>query len=273
MVYRSYVVGNHLVGIRTNSKLADEWLADTFAAYEVTDEESDPYYSIYIGEAKGFGRPYHILYREATDLIRTFDPAEVARKLVAELDLLTLKNHRDAPVLEAYVVSRNGVNALVPAAVIPYIRLAGRKVERALTLAVGPTVGVEEGSGRLFPIPPQLDIPASAVDDLARLVGANGDQPASRSEVPDSVDVVCMFHYDPTFPPMMRLTGALAAHALAGQAVNLQAIGGRSLEPLAKLVEGARCYLLQEAKAQQAFELLTNAMDGDESQLAAAGPG
>ena len=55
----------------------------------------------------------------------------------------------------------------------------------------------------------------------------------------------------------------MAVHALAQQAHNLHATRGVHLEALAEFVGGARCYLLQNARARESFELLTEILDGD----------
>jgi hypothetical protein len=81
-----------------------------------------------------------------------------------------------------------------------------------------------------------------------------------------------MFHYDPEYPDLMPLTRALAVHALARETINMKAVGGRALEALAKVVEGKRCFLLQEGRPEQAYELLTGVLDGDEAVLNAVAP-
>lgn len=264
-------MANHLVGIRTNSEEAGAWLDDVFAAFE-TEEEADPYYSIWVPEGdEGVGRQFYILYRESTDLIRTFHPAALARRLVAELDVLALRTSDLAPILDACIVRRNGVSALVPADILPYIRQLGRrKVDPELSLPKEPVVGVEPSSGHFFRPPRQLDVSDAALDDLARRLGEDVAAEGVTDSLPESVDLICAFHYDPDYPPILPLTRALAVHHLAQEMVNLRAIGGRALEPLAKLVEGKPCYLLQEKTPEEAFQLLKSAMDGDESQLGAA---
>ena len=46
MVSKSYQFSRHVLGIRTNSETAGEWLSETFRDYELTDEEADPYFSL-----------------------------------------------------------------------------------------------------------------------------------------------------------------------------------------------------------------------------------
>jgi hypothetical protein len=62
----------------------------------------------------------------------------------------------------------------------------------------------------------------------------------------------------------------MAVHAFAQKAYNLHNMKAEGLQALATLTEGARCYLLQEAKAREAFELLTSVLDGDEDLIPTA---
>jgi hypothetical protein len=143
VVYKTYEIGGYVFGIRTNNLDAGEWLEHTLAAYEVTDEESEPYFSLWVPEQTGGpAKQYYVLYRESDDMVRTLDPAKLAQRLLAELETFALRRRTDGIFLDACVVERGGAHALVPSAIIPYIRLAGRRVERELTLPVIPTVGV-----------------------------------------------------------------------------------------------------------------------------------
>jgi len=271
VVSKSYQFSRHVLGIRTNSETAGEWLSETFRDYELTDEEADPYFSLYMAnEEKGIGKRFHVLYREATDLLKTLDAAAIARRLVAELDTLALKQRDDGVFVDAAVVGRGGVNALVPTQIVPYIRLNGRRVEREFALPDVPGVSVDPESGRLGPVPGQLDVADAAFHDLRHRLGQDGAALGPPRPVPEAVDFVCAFHYDPQSPLVMPLTRALAVYYLARNTMNIEKVGGRALEALAKAVNGARCYLLQEARAAQAYELLKTVLDGNEDALLAA---
>jgi hypothetical protein len=270
VVSKSYQFSRYVLGIRTNSEAAGEWLNETFGDHEVTDEEADPYFSIYVGdEEKGLGKKFHILYREATDILRSLDVGAIARRLVAELDALSLTQRDDGIFVDATVIGRKGVNALVPTQIVPYIRLNGRRVERELNLPDVPAVSVDPESGRLGPVPRGLDISDAALEAFRRRLGQGGAQGAPRA-LPETVDLVCAFHYDLESPPIMPLTRALAVYYLARNTINIEKLGGRVLEPLAKAVDGARCYLLQESRAAQAYQLLRTVLSGDEDAIRAA---
>ena len=46
MVSKSYQFSRHVLGIRTNSEKAGQWLTDTFGDYELVGEETDPYFQM-----------------------------------------------------------------------------------------------------------------------------------------------------------------------------------------------------------------------------------
>jgi len=272
VVYKSYDIGGFLVGIRTNSELAAEWLESTLGRYEITDDEAEPYFSLWIPEQRSKTRKqYYVLYREAEDILRVLDPAKLAQRLLSELETFTLRYRQDALFLASSVVLRDGISALIPSVIVPYMRLAGRRVERELTLPLEAGVGITP-DGRLFQAPRQLNVPADACEELAYLLGVEGEVETTDAEVPDEVDVVCAFHYDPEQPDIRPLTRAMTVHAVAETAFNLHPASEFALDALAKAVEGARCFLLQDATAKSTFELVKGVLEGDpDLQLAAVG--
>src|SRR6266849_2891797 len=116
VVYKSFDFAGHLLGIRTNSPECGEWLSHTLAPYEVLDEEAEPIYSIWVPETddEAVGKRYFVLYKESTDLVRTFDPAKLAQRLLWELEAFPLRRRDDAVYLEACVAVQNGARALIP---------------------------------------------------------------------------------------------------------------------------------------------------------------
>src|SRR5437867_13161835 len=90
VVQKSYDVAGHLLGIRTNSEVCGEWLDATLSKYE-TDEETEPYFSLWLPDEEGFGRGYYVLYKEGTEAFRTLNPALLALRLVQELDRLAFR--------------------------------------------------------------------------------------------------------------------------------------------------------------------------------------
>ena len=268
VVHKSYEIGGYVFGIRTNSEDCGDWLAHVLDAYEAEDP-AEPYYSLWIPEkAEAVGSKFYVLYRESDELVRTLDPTVMAQRLLAELATFALRRRNEGIFLNACVVERGGMHALIPSSMIPFMRQAGRRVERELSLPLDPTVGVAL-DGRLFAAPDVLGLAPDSAEDLAWRIGAD-TVPERRELIPGSVDAICVFHYDPSSAPIVPLTRALTVHALAREAHNLHASRGAHLGALAELVAGARCYLLQNAKAREAFELLTEVLDGDGRLLPAA---
>src|SRR5689334_7781483 len=102
VVYKSYVVGGYLFGIRTNSETCGEWLDTALSSYEIDDEEAEPYYSLWVPEERSaVGKQYHVLYRESDDLLRTLDPAKLAERLLQEVESFTLRTRDDRLFLNA----------------------------------------------------------------------------------------------------------------------------------------------------------------------------
>jgi hypothetical protein len=271
VVHRAYEIDGYVVGVRTNSEDCGDWLDAVLEDYELRGESAEPYYSIWIAESSdSVGSAYHVLYRESTDLVRTFDPATLARRLVAELATFRLRSRAESLFLDACVVERGGTTALVPSTIIPYMRQAGRRIERELSLPVEPTVAVA-ADGVLHAVGNALDVSDDAAEDLAWRVGADASEERGRPAVPATADLVCVFHYDPDAPPAMPLTRARTVQLLASQALNLHATGGIHLRALADVVAGSRCYLVQSAHPRESLELLTGLLDGVEPAVAAVG--
>src|SRR4051812_1279464 len=100
---------------------------DVLSAYEVHDEEAEPYLSVWFGERQGRKRGFHILYREAQRSLRTHDLGAVASALLSHLETYTLPIDRSALHLKLAVIRRNGVSALVPATLVPFLRERGTR--------------------------------------------------------------------------------------------------------------------------------------------------
>src|SRR5207302_902583 len=109
------------IGIRTNSGPCAEWLESALGRYEVSDE-AEPYFSLWVPEQTSKTRKqYYVLYREAEELLRVLDPAKLAHRLLAELESFMLRDRSDSLFLQSAVVARDGVHALVPSPIIPYV--------------------------------------------------------------------------------------------------------------------------------------------------------
>jgi hypothetical protein len=251
VVHRNYEIEGLLFGIRSNSEEVGDWLHDVLGEYELTDEEADPYYSILLADEKGVGKRFHVLYEESRALVKTHDLRELGQALLYELESLALRGRKDAVYLEMAVVERDGVTALVPSLYPAYLRSVGRRAERALTLPLAPFVAVDPASGALLPIRRRLHVARDALDWLAEL---DPSKPRELWEPPDHVDLVLVFQWTGGDEVAVPVSRAAALYQLASQTANLHALGGRALHGLARLVEGARCLQLEEARPRDLLD-------------------
>src|SRR5882672_10014289 len=135
VVNKPFEIGGYVFGIRTNSEDCADWIDSALAGYEAEDAEAEPYYSIWVPEEnEAVGERYYVLYRESDDLLRTFDPAMLAHRLLAEVATFALRRRDEGIFLNACVVERGGARALITSSMIPFMRQAGRRVERELAL-------------------------------------------------------------------------------------------------------------------------------------------
>src|SRR5437773_8229736 len=98
---RSFELDGLLFGVRTDSAKFARWLTDVMPATLVEDEEAEPNYSVAIRQSSRVGRRFYLLYKSSTILARSFDPAELVRALLADVEALTYGNRRDAVYLQA----------------------------------------------------------------------------------------------------------------------------------------------------------------------------
>lgn len=246
---RSYEIGGKFFGIRTNSDRCAAWLADVLAEYEVTDEEADPYYSVWLAEGTRVGRAFNVLYREEVPLTKTFDLEALGRTLISELDSYTLQERDDAVHLEAMVVASNGVTALVPSPIVPHVRALGTKVDRELSVRPETTVAVDASSGRIVPSRTALRLPENA---LARFAAIGREGELRTPSIRRSIDVFCTYVF-PADEPIEPISRGQAVYSLASMTKNLDQLGQAALEGLSSLVEQARCYRLRDSSAREAL--------------------
>jgi hypothetical protein len=271
VVSKSYEIHGSFFGIRTNSEACAAWLDESLGRYEVTDEEADPFYSLWIATEGGLGKRFHLLYKESLELVRAFDLTTLGLALLSELEGFAVADRDDAIYADAALVSRSGVNALIPSPLLPWFRTLGRTVERELTLPVAPIVAIDPSSARVEAAQPTLDIPADALERLATIVPGNPEAPRASVGESGDVDVFCTFHYDAEAENIELLSHGFALYNLARLTRNLGRIPG-SLGTLSRLLREARCYQLQDATPRQSLDTLISVMAEEEvSALEVAG--
>jgi len=251
LVQGSFEIGNHLIGLRTNSHECWAWLSEMLSAYAV-EEPADPYYSIYVPAAnRTVGRGYTILYRESQALFRSFDQGTVAAALLSELDSYLHAQRDDALYLRYALVAREGVNALIPPDIVPYLATMGSRVSRAgvwLPSQVSVAIDLDTGAAYLPPLALQV----------------NGVLPAEfGAGEPVAVDVICSTGLLDAL--VMTTSRGVIAHTLALRASNLRRLRGRGMSTIEMLVAGARCREMQSSDTRTTLKALCEAVSVDET--------
>ena len=270
VAHRSYEIDGMLFGIRTNSEACAGWLDDVLGDHAVTDEVAEPNYSIVIGQKARIGKRYHILYRDSGVLVRTFDLKTLARVLIAEVESLTFFDRDDAAYVQQALVTRDGVNALVPHELIPYFDEIPRKVDQAgLTLPLSTFVAVDlGGAGTVVPLARTLDVPPDAAARLARLATSDGGLARAEVEQPTRVELVCGMNFV-TEDPFRFVSRGIALFTLAANTKNIDVIRSQGLQALARIVEGKDCYQLTAGRKESMLEALTGLMQAAKDEAGA----
>ena len=107
-MHSSYRVADTPFAVRSTSPEYGAWVDRTLAAYAIPTSER-PEYSVVVDGGGGptrsaQGRRFHVLYRGAGPLVRTFDLGTVARALFAELEGKQLGSRTDGAFVHAALV-------------------------------------------------------------------------------------------------------------------------------------------------------------------------
>jgi hypothetical protein len=242
-VHQSYRIGRSLVGVRTNSEAVARWLDATLSAYR-SSEEISSMYSVFVAEG-GPGKRYHVLYREAFVAARSFDPVDIARALLAELEGLLYEDWDEAVYVNAALARSDGVALLVPDVLVVELNEVSRQVERAgISLPAVPRLALDPDSGAPVEIPERLVDRRKALDELGRVFPAAARSADARAEqAPSSVDVVFVAMGDePDAGALREISRASGLRRLARSVLNLKTMDHRALEALALYTERARFY-------------------------------
>lgn len=246
MEHRRYRISTARFDLRTTSRRFAGWLDHALAAYWIRGQ-ADPVYSIVISDGEsegGVGKRFHILYRAATQVVRSLSAQTVGRMLLGELESILYPRRTDAIYLKAALLSANGRTALLPSSFLTWIGGLGRHVDRAgIRLPVSKLVAVDRSSARVVPFEPRLDVPPDALDRLGRLFPFQGRPDRRVLDRTVGVDVVYNV-VSSTHDPISPSSRAYTVQQLAGSLVNGRLLGPATLRTLAKLVGGAECYQL-----------------------------
>jgi hypothetical protein len=263
----SYEVGDGLFAIRCTSEAFGLRLDRALERYRSDREAALTRYSVVIAdEPDGVltKERFHILYKGTTALIRTTNLQALVRALVNDLETFFFPDRDDAMYADMVPVSVNGVTALLPEVLVPFLgTLGNRRVSRAgLRLPLDAGVAIDPTAGRILPIQPMV---TADLDSLAGAFGADGDSATGDTggrvtlAGPTGVDVLISIGWGDE--PIQPASKGLALYRLASHVVNLPAFGARGLQSLKDLVEGARCYEMGSLKPAVMLRGLLTALE------------
>lgn len=257
-----FEIGGSRFGVRTTSEAFGDWVDYCLSPYRVggpLDEDDDPMWAVVVddeGRSSAVGRCFHILYRGTWDVVRTLDVHGVARAFVTEIASLVHPFRDDAVYLDAAVASTSGGSILVPYVMVPGLARAVRRVQRAGIVPPGTmVVAVDPATGRLTRPDAALDLPADAWAQLADRFPPNGSDQRVFVDDELGVDSVVMWG-GPEAVGVWHTSRAETLMRLTGWTRNLPVMGGRGIEGLARLAEGARCYLARWASTNDMIDVL-----------------
>jgi hypothetical protein len=253
------LLGGAEVGVRSTSREFGQWLDGALRTYR-SRAHYYPIYSIVIAEASAQGsrakERYHILYKGTIAIARTRDIETLVQTFRSDLESYQFEDRDDAIFADMNVVSRGGVNALVPASIVPFIGTLGhRRLDRTgLTLPAETAVALEPGTGRIVPIPRKVELAEGWRERLAEAFPPNGRDPRVVVQEPTRVDVVVSIGWGDE--PMTPVSKGIGLYRLATHVTNLELLGGETVANLIPMVEGARCFEMASAKPAQMLDAL-----------------
>jgi hypothetical protein len=261
----SFEFGGAHVGIRTTSERFWGWLESSLAEHH-TAGTSIPVYSIVTGEGPGKAgvakERYHILYKGTIAIARTRDMLTLVETFRSDLEAYLFEDRDDAIFADMNVVSRGGVNALVPASIVPFIGTLGhRRLDRTgLTFPAETAVALEPGTGQVVPIARRIQLGDGWRERLAETFPPNGRDGRVIVDQPTRVDVVVSIGWGEE--PVATVSRGLGLYRLASHVTNLEVLGGQTVANLVPVVEGARCFEMASTKPAQMLGALLRIFDG-----------
>ncbi|MGH2554737.1 MAG: hypothetical protein ACRDHO_03350 [Actinomycetota bacterium] len=255
-------LGDHKVQIRSTSKAFNRWLGTTLSHYKVR-KSGRVYYSIVIAgddpdDDQKTKRRFHILYRGASQVVRTLDLPTLGRALFAELETVQFHQRDDAIYVDAAALAMDGKIALIPGNYLPTMWKLSRRLHQAgVLLPLARSIAVDRESGQVIPTIPKVEIPDDAIQTLSEAVGAEasaalsvagarreGNGHLERWVLNERTAPVAILTTGAEDGPKQPLSTGEAVYRLAGMSMNLPKIGPSTLEGLSLLAQQAQCYKL-----------------------------
>ena len=268
----SYAIGGARFAVRSTSHAFGGWLSDTLGEYEVEDVE-EFLYSVVVPELPADGRTkeFLILYKGSSAIVRTLDPATLARSLLAELGGHGLHERHDAVYLMAAVAQVHDEPVMIPASLAPGLAKLGRRSTKLGVEVPGEfAIGVDLESARVIPIPQMLDLRGDPLEALRNAFSWEGRDGLRFVSEPTDVSAILVPAKATDASAQLTRRGYALAN-LTGWALNLEQTGGRGLEALGRFVERTPCYGSTWTDAADAITQLAEAIEGNRER--GRGPG
>lgn len=262
VVSSSFAIGDARFAVRSTSHAFGAWLSDTLGAYEVEDVE-DFLYSVVVPEPPpgGKAKEFFILYKGSSAIVRTLDPATLARGVLAELQGHELHERDDAVYLMASVAQLRGEPVMIPTSLAPGLAKLGRRSAKLGVEVPGQfAVGVDLGSARVIPVPWTLDLRGDPIESMKSAFAWEGRDGLRFLGGPEDVRALLVPGNEPDTAPSPARKGYALAH-LANWTLNLDRTGGRGLEALGRFVERTPCYGSSWTDAADAITQLSRALE------------
>ena len=226
--------------MRTTSPAFARWLDEALTDAR-TDDEAEPLYSVIVGEGAAGRRAMHSLYLGCGILARSQELEHIQRALLADMETMHFATRTDAVTVEAGLVSVDGVAALVPSAVVMRLASYGSAMpRRGVTLPDAVRTAIDPETGMALPLSP------------------GHERSNARPVAIDAVVAFSLFHERPVHP----VSRATALHQLAASALNLEIMGSKAIDTLARVVVGSRCLGIHRTGSRRNHEMLIAELRG-----------
>lgn len=163
-------MGDHDIGVRSNTAALDAALRRLLAAHLVEDVAAPPFFSVGVNRPAGrVAKPLHVLFQRSTLAVRTRSPRRVVHALVR---LLSAAGRRPPGLLEldALLLVRDGTAVLAPAALRARLSRLEPPLRRVGVLASDdPLAWLDPATGEVVVPPPALTLDPSGWAELSEL--------------------------------------------------------------------------------------------------------
>jgi hypothetical protein len=261
-VSKSYRIGESLFAIRSTSKEFGLWLDEALGTYR-SDEIGAVRYSIVIaGEPDGTTKElFHVVYRGTVAMVKATNLEELTRMLLLDLETYLYSDRDDALYADMALVSMDGMTALVPEVLVPFIGTLGhRRVARAgIRLPLETAVAIDPAGREIRPIHPILDADMGSLASLGGIPSTDGTASRARLDGPTHVDVLISIGQDDV--PIKPVSKGLALYRLSSHVENLPMFEDGALWDLKRMVDEARCYELGAGKPAEMLRALVTSFE------------